>query len=356
MPKKTTRITVIKVAEVLREKGMKDTALVDCTGLDRRTVMKYVRGTPKRPSLSVLACIGEALGVSTNRLFEEIEREDLGSAVSRCGEAVIHKSSRTLREAPASDRPDHDRKYAVRCDFLSTWDELASRVVDDYVDELGTRARVKCHPWSAQTSGAPHLDNADEIRDGRAHVLIGSPVTSSFAEYVVSWLFNVTPYDESNAPKFPYVFRRPHYKDIVSAFGVRSPDDEYGIVCNKSGQTVARRVLIESGRPADAEDGGMVVIGRVPVKGPTRNSKGESLVIVLLGLSGPGTLACAEVVCDPANAGDLYPPVVSVPIVRAVTCRYHRRDPDDSRDNRTLVPGSARLVPLPTTAVAACMP
>jgi transcriptional regulator with XRE-family HTH domain len=349
------RVIVLKVRDVMREKNVTVADLKARTDLDERTIRDYRDGVVKRPTLEVLAKLAGGLGVPITRLFAEIEQEDLRSAMLRCGEVIIHKSSRTLQEVVDPGRPDHDPRYAIRREFLSTWDEQAGRVVDDYVNGFGIRARSKWHPWKQQASAAQHLDDADEISNGLAHVLLGSPVTSGFGERTTSWLFGVPPFQPANAGRFPYSFLWPGYRDVASAFGTRSPNDEYGILCNTTGKVVARRVLIESGKGISGADGGLIVVSRVLVKGPTRNSTGEGLVIVLLGLSGPGTLACAEVLCDPKNAGALYPPNVGEPIMRAVACEY-TREGDADRDDRVLVPNSARLVALATAQAASCKP
>ena len=343
------RVIRILLLEIMAERNLSIQALADLCGLAPRTIANYAYNKLKHPSLEILARIAAALGVPTSSLYEEHDLVDLRSGIRQCTQTVVHKSSRTFREA--LQLPQSENVYEnFLLEFISSWDDDAGQIACDFMNELQRRCTFARHVYDPKNApGTPHIDIDRELRNGSCHICIASPATSSFAETVVAYLYGVPPYRPDHASVFPYVFVWPKHRRVVSAFGRDASNGECGIWSRDEGRMVAHYELLKQGNPqARAKDGGLIVVSRVPVLGRAPSGTGEGLVIALLGLSGPGTVACMQVLRDLKNALELYPPEIGKPIMRAVTCTYGRSGLGTARDDRFL--DGWELLPIHGTA------
>jgi hypothetical protein len=194
---------------------------------------------------------------------------------------------------------------------------------------------VQRHAWgTAKAAGISSNDILKQFADGQAHIFIGSPPSSDSAEAVVAAAHNVPSFSPNLFWRaFPYVILWPRFRKVPSTWGWTSTEGRYGIVLTKTAKIVARRTSIEFGL---GDDAGLILVLRLAVTDPTC-ARREGLIIVLSGVSGPGTLACARVLLHQAFAArELYPTEVGVPLMRAVAASYKRPQADNTCDNRVL--------------------
>jgi hypothetical protein len=331
--------TRLRLSYWIEQKGMTSESFAKQCEMKLRDVRKYANGEMTRYERDTLARFAQVLGITVPDLFEPYY-DNVLTALQQCGDAVIHVTSRTFHESRADKRAEDARKQVPR-ELLSTWDidacnELQARLYG----AGGVRVHVRRHAWGTGP-GTQHVDVWRMVSDGRAHIIIGSPATSGFAEEMVSAFYGVPPYNAAMCKAFPHLFLWPSFRGVVSSFGLSSKQDEYGVVKTATGKIIAKRTVIECGR---GEDAGLIVVYRVPVIEP-KCARREGLVIALLGLSGPATLACARVLLRQASAAhELFPSVVKSPLMRAVTVLYDRPPGDNTRDDREIVTDTWRLV------------
>ena len=176
--------------------------------------------------------------------------------------------------------------------------------------------------------------SAQRLFEGGNHIVIGSPIANQFTEEVVCHAYGVPPYNPQMRDAFPYGFEWDDWRQVRSSFGWQGHHKQFGIAAVPSNKIVAPHVVVPSG---EGTDGALILVYRV-FQAPTQREVGdddERVVICLLGYSGPGTLAAAQLATNPEFAAGLYPPARTVPRMRAVACKYFRAAsalPDDNRE------------------------
>jgi hypothetical protein len=129
---------------------------------------------------------------------------------------------------------------------------------------------------------------------------------------------------------------------VPSSFGTKGQGKQFGIVAMPSNKIVAEHVMVPYG---DGKDCALIVVFRIYQK-PEQREFGddeERIIICLLGYSGTGTLAAANLAIDPHYAEGLYPLNRDQPRMRAVECDYSRQRTQLGEDNRVI--GDIRLLP-----------
>jgi hypothetical protein len=103
-------------------------------------------------------------------------------------------------------------------------------------------------------------------------------------------------------------------------------------------------------KAGEGQDCALILVYRIFVPPARRDDGGanERVVICILGHSGAGTLAGAQVATDPQYAAGLYPAERGVPHMRVVSATYTRAPIPTNRDNRE-VTGAMLVEVVPAT-------
>jgi hypothetical protein len=128
---------------------------------------------------------------------------------------------------------------------------------------------------------------------------------------------------------------------ITSSFGWQGVGKQFGIASTRDQKLVAFRTTVKEG---EGQDCALILVCRLLVP-PARRSPGadkDRVIICILGHSGAGTFAGAQVATAPRLAAGLYPPQRSVshmrvaPHMRVVSATYTRAPSTSLRDNRVV--------------------
>jgi hypothetical protein len=129
----------------------------------------------------------------------------------------------------------------------------------------------------------------------------------------------------------------------VSSFGAPSGAGQLGIIETQSQRVVAERTVVPEGEGSDC---GLIMTYRFSPPETERRLGGENddyIIIVIMGHSGCGTLASAQLLCDEETAaGLLYPEERDLPAFGVCAATYTRARSSLQLDNRIV--RSAELV------------
>jgi hypothetical protein len=229
---------------------------------------------------------------------------------------------------------------------INWWDDTVAEELRGFGERLDRRGKklevtVQRHQFGSE-AGSPSVDvseNMRPFRGGEVHVIVGSPLASDVCEIAVPALHGLASYTPDLYTEFSHYLAW-HRPCRPSSFG-RTWERDYDAVVNRAGKIVARHVPKTNGTGPDA---GLIVVSRVSTMGSAAAQSSEGLVVVVCGITGLSTLACARVFMDAANARELYPEAVDKPLMRAVTVTCSRPEAGGMRDQRVLQAGSWRLV------------
>jgi len=340
--KKKTKMTTKKVPALncnlkrLIEEGDVSTCgeLAEKLGVSRGAIENLVNGKAKSISFELAGAICEHFGVTMDALLE-VPKNDLWATVRRVGRVVIHLASRSFERDPGEEQ-EKDSERTVDREYLGTWDVLAKNALIEHIRGLGNyiEIREEIHADQGGNGGVLDGDRLVSVCDGAVHFLVGSPAASYHTEEIVSAMYGVPPRTPGVNGSFPYDFVWGPHRDVRSSFAWETTDDLCGIIDPNTTDMVAERTFVgeEGGVGLDC---GLIVTYRVS-KARTPDGYGEGLVIGLLGLSGPGTMAAARVATRAIDAPKLYPDNTDSPAMRVVQAQYTRPEEKTRRDNRQL--------------------
>jgi DNA-binding Xre family transcriptional regulator len=311
----------------MKDRGLTQHELSRLSGVDQERIRKLCNHTWGAITQSVAGKLCTALGVGMGELFE-IVPADIWWSVRRDRKLTVHLGSTSL-EARSASLP------GATLDRLGigTWDVRALFHVYEYLNRTTMGGVVFEYAEHSEDLSDPAC--VDGLFGEGSHLILGSPLVNPIAEDAVCRASNVPPRDRRQAGKFAFRFRWDRPKE--SSFGEFGGSCEPGIVARGDTGTIARRTVIASGD--DGEDCGLVFAFRhAPqvTSGGRPTQADESIVIVIMGHSGCGTLGGTQLVCSDEGARAVYPERRGVGALHAYTVGYRRDETSSSGfDNRT---------------------
>jgi len=310
--------------------------------VSKETISQLRGNRSKGMSNRTIARLCAFFGVRIGDLFEVLP-EDLWLPMRLTKEVTIHFGSRALTTPQLVDDTD---PATISCQFIGSWDFRAFQCISEHLSGLDRDIRV--HLREHITGAGRGIDpavkaSAQSIFESGNHIVIGSPIANQFTEEVVCHAYDVPPYNPKMRSTFPYGFQWDRRGRLTySSFGWQGPRRQFGIAALPSGEIVAPHVLVSEG---EGTDGALILVYRV-FQPPVQRQVGdddERIIICLLGHSGPGTLAAAQLATNPEYAAGLYPASRKLPRMRAVSCTYFREPGANFEDNRKVT--SVKLIP-----------
>jgi DNA-binding Xre family transcriptional regulator len=324
-----------RLREIMRERPITVEELHRITGVGREAICALRSPSWQRVSRHVIGKICGALNITLDQLFI-LNPQDIWASIKLSGEVTIHYGSRSLPEAPlAGGTPDEDA-VTMAGQYIGTWDTRTFKWIFEYLKQTGLDVNVTLqeHVSDAERGFDPSAhDSARQIFESGNHVVIGSPVANQFTEEVVCHAYGVPPYAPQKREAFPYGFVWDSRRTVISSFGWQRIGSEFGIASTRTGRLVAWRTMVKEG---EGKDCALILVYRNFVPPARRRPGGdkERVVICILGHSGAGTLAGAQVATNPKCTAGLYPPESGKPHLRVVGATYTRAPIGSLRDNR----------------------
>lgn len=270
-----------------------------------------------------------ALGIGMGELFTLVRR-DLWYPVHASHEVTIHLGSTRLPDSSAVSAPlsagqaeQHTREY------ISAHDHRAFRQIIHHLTSFpaGLELRIKEHGADRDVYAANSPRSLDELFPTGNHVVIGSPLSNSFAEAVVAATYAARPYLADDRSHFPYGFVWSPHRTVASAFGWAGTARDVGIASTSSGELVAQRT--SPAADGVGHDCAMIVVTTLfkPVS-RRRFANDDTRTIIFVGGHGAlGTEAGARIATDREFAARLSPPKNAAPRMGVVSTTYlHRAD------------------------------
>jgi DNA-binding Xre family transcriptional regulator len=334
------------------DRGITVDKLHRISGVGREAIVALRKNTWKQVSRTALARICGVLDIGLDQLLELIP-EDIWAPIRTSREVTVHYGSRALTGVQVAGSSDEARQFRQ---FVGVWDLRSINLISEYLRQWGVdiRVRLEEHVTGPERGFDPSVREAVRrlFHEGN-HVLIGSPIANQFAEEAVCHAYKVTPYAPQMRQGFPYGFVWESARGVVSSFGWESVGKEIGIASTSTGKLVAWRTPSGDG---EGKDCALILVYRILQPLVRRSSGGdeERVIIAILGHSGVGTYAAAELAIDPVWGPSLYPRERGKPFMGVVqaTCTSSAANPP--RDTRevtrwTLVdaPSASAAVPDP---------
>ena len=316
-----------RLAEIMARKGLRVEDVCRRCGVHRCVVVNLRRNSFEKLSRSVITRICKGLNISLDALLEVYE-EDALFPVRLHRHLTIHMGCNTVMAA-AND------PVAMGRHTIGSWDLRASIELRNAIepsDGRSVQVQYQWHDLGVQTD-TEAIDRAFAAGD---HVILGSPVSNRFTEYVVSRMFGVPPFTAAERHRFPANFVLDSAHCVPSSLAFQGQGTEFGIVSTQTGRMIARRTLVAEGQ---GEDCALIVVLRLFQPPKLRGVFGKDdqrVIVCALGHSGPGTLAAVRVLLDPRFASLLWPPKLGQPLMAAVSATYERAPGSNGRDNRVL--------------------
>lgn len=309
--------------ELMDERGYGVDKLHRMSGVNRGTISNLSNNSFQGVSRQNIARLCGVLNKSIEELFVVLPK-DIWLPIRLSKSVTVHFGSRFLSEV----RPGDDgRGDLVLRPYFGVWDFRAFQKIQEYLASLapGIHVEFKEHITGEGRGIDPNTRSlVREIFEGSGnHILIGSPVANSFVEEVVCRAYDVEPYNPNHRKRFPYGFAWDESRSRRSSLGWRAAQNVYGIAALPSEKVIVPCGL---GNQAEGTDGALIVVYRTG-KDPKQKDGGadqERIIICLLGYSGPGTDAAAQLATNSKHAAGLYPDERNRPRMRAVSCKYHR--------------------------------
>lgn len=309
--------------------------------VSRETLGNWRRNKFKGFSTSTVGRVAGALGCGIGDLFVLLP-EDIWLPIRLAKEVTIHFGSRAFTEPRPARNGDGNH---VSRELMGTWDFKTFQLISEHLMRLQRDIHVKTqlHVTGPRRINDPTAHTwAERVFERGNHIFIGSPRANGITEEVVCKAYGVAPYNPQMRGKFPYSFLWDDWREVLSSFGAQQRGKQCGISAMPSNRIVAPHVNVASGK---GSDGGLILTYRV-FQAPARRESDdddERVVICLLGYSGPGTLATAQIATNPECAAGLFPPARKVPRMRAVRCKHVCEASPIPGDNREVK--EAELVP-----------
>ncbi len=330
-----------RLREIMHERRMKVEQLHRRTGVGRETIAALRKDEWTRVSREAIGRICGALNITLDELFVLI-LEDIWAPIKLSHEVTIHYGSRPFAEPQRT--PGDARARGFSRQYAGVWDMRSFIHIFEYLKQMcpDISVRFQEHRTGVDRGFDPSVrESVRRVFASGNHVVIGSQIANQFTEEVVCFAYGVPPYAPGKRDAFPYGFVWDSERSITSSFGWQGIGEEFGIVSTRTGRPVALRTVVEQG---EGQDCALILVYRM-LQAPARRRHGaddERIVIAILGDSGLGTLAAAQVATDERFAAGLYPPERGKPHMRAVALNYIRAATASTYDNREVT--EARLV------------
>jgi DNA-binding Xre family transcriptional regulator len=330
-----------RLKELMHEGGRKVGELHRAARISKETISQLRGNSSKAVSTRAIAHLCGELNVGIGELFEVLP-EDIWMPIRLAREVTVHFGSRAVT-APEPVRAED--AAMLSCQFVGCWDIRAFQCISEYLIGLNRdiRVRLEEHITGAGRGIDPAVKaSARGIFERGNHVVIGSQIANQFTEEVVCHAYDVAPYNPQMRTAFPYGFEWDHWRQVRSSFGWQGHRKHFGIAALPSNEIVAPSAIVAEG---EGPDGALILVYRLftPLAQRNGGDDDERIIICLLGYSGPGTLAAAQLATNPEHAAGLYPASRKVPRMRAVACTYFRRPGAKHEDNREVT--SVSLIP-----------
>lgn len=307
----------LRLAEMLKEKGMTQADLGRLTGLSEERLSKLVRNLWSQLKRAEIGVLLPALDATPADLFKAYTPSIFfGSRWE--GPLTVHLSARSTGNGRAYGRdPSGDPLE------FNDRDVEAYKLIHDHASHLGIHVELGLH-------GRDSLDRLryQHLVEIGTHIVIGSNRTGQLSEYAVAQMYAAHAFDGSALDRFPFNFSWGDGINVQSSFGFdsRSRDLEEGIYSTREKKLVAKHTHPRGGL---GEDCGLIAVYRVesPADEKMYGIRKERCVVVVAGHGRVGTLGCAKLLVDPAYEEQLYPKTAKQPRMFVVQVKYFRPQP-----------------------------
>jgi DNA-binding Xre family transcriptional regulator len=325
VPQQPQRIRC-RLDEIMRERGLtQNHEVAERVGCRDESIAKLRHGPWGRIDTKLAGKVCHALGVAFGDLFEFVPL-DIWYPVRRDRKLSVHLGSTALASPASGSAANIDRQG------IGTWDVRALFKLSDFLNGM-TPGGV---PITYVEHNAANYDPGDleEHFSGGNHLILGSPLVNPAAEDFVCRGMQVPARTPEQAAALPYGF---HWsREVRSTFGKSvGPDAAVG-VARRDGAVIARRTVVPPGE--DGDDCGLVFTHRFAPQPPGAreqpSDERDCIVVVIMGHSGCGTLAGAELVTDMKIAERLYPTERDRGALCAFSVRYRRLGTTSGFDDR----------------------
>jgi len=330
-----------RLRDIMDERGITVDALHQRARVGREAIAALRKNNWKLVGRSTMGRVCNALNITLDQLFDLIP-EDIWAAVKLSREITIHYGSRTVLESHEASRSGDDAQHCRQ--YVGVWDMRALTLIWEHLKGWGLdiSVRLEEHITGLDRGFDPSVREAvRRVFDTGNHLVIGSPIANQFAESVVCHAYGVAPYAPQKPQQFPYEFVWDSARAVTSSFGRQGVEGKFGIASTRTGELVAQRTVVSDG---EGQDCALILVHRI-WQPPTRRGIGgedERVVIAILGHSGVGTYAGAQVAADPICATGLHPLERGKPQLRVVAATYTASPVTPPRDNRQVT--SVRLL------------
>jgi DNA-binding Xre family transcriptional regulator len=327
-------IIVCRLKEIMDERQLTGKRLSQMTGVSEDKITNLRLQRWQNVSRRVLERLAAALNVGVHHLFVT-QPADVWFPIRRHQKVTVHLGSTSSRVLEGRREPidTSGAEDAIDRQFIGVWDHRAFAHVYNHL---------------AKTSvGSVHYEFEEhEIGEARApsdvywkrsnHIVIGSPIVNPSAEHAVSFATKIPARTPARASEFPFNFRWQVTRETVSSFGARSDASPLGITATQSQEVVAERTVVAQGSGSDC---GLIMTYRFSPPEKERRLGDENddyIVIVIMGHSGCGTLASAQLLCREGEAKALYPVERERAAFGVCTATYSREYSHLAHDNRII--------------------
>jgi DNA-binding Xre family transcriptional regulator len=323
-----TPLMFCHLREIMKARNLQVTDLCKAAGVHRSLVNNLRQNTFERLPRAGIAKICKALDLPLGELFS-FHEEHPWFAVRLHHNLTVHLGCNTFN---SPERTTEDGVFGRH--YYGSWDIRSYVELREFLDGFADKitVRYRGHDFTAETDQRA----IDAVFGQGDHLLIGSPISNRFMEFVICRMYDVPPFTAQMRTKFPLNFVWDSSRSVPSSFGYKGQGGEFGIFSHQAGRLVARRTFVAQG---EGEDCGLIVVQRLfqPVKNRRHFGRDDHRVIIcILGHSGPGTLAALRVATDPTYGPYLWPQEFGTPVMAVVSARYTRAPGAEGRDNRVL--------------------
>jgi DNA-binding Xre family transcriptional regulator len=323
-----TPLMFCHLREIMDQRNLHVVDLCKAAGVHRSLVNNLRQNTFEKLPRAGIAKICRALDLSLGELFSFYE-EHPWFAVRLHGDLTVHFGCNTFT---SPERTAEEGLFGRH--YYGSWDIWSYVELRAFLKSFEREVTVhyRGHDFKAETD-----QRAIDAVFGRGdHLLIGSPISNRFMEFVICRMYDVPPFTAGVRTRFPLNFVWDSSRMVPSSFGYQGQGGEFGIFSHQAGRLVARRTFVAQG---EGEDCGLIVVQRLFQPPRDRGHFGRDdhrVIVCILGHSGPGTLAALRVATDPKYGPYLWPQEFGKPVMAVVSARYTRAPGADGRDNRVL--------------------
>ena len=319
--------------------------LAEYTGIAYHKVRRLVDGRYARIPIGWLQIIANVLGIrEVHDLFTIEWRGDIwqyartGSGKGGSRNVTIHLASAPYElnlvgedKEAAADYLDPERCGVYDIEAFAELQNAVNKTCD----------LVKPKPWIHRDDpvGDPRYEKArmewDLIKRARGmHIVLGCHRTF---EAFCCFAHGVDPsaIRDEVRKQFQYIFQRVKTRGFHSPIArIVSDAALAGVVEAATGKIIAHYRLVKKGY---GRDYAIIVTYRIPSEDDPNVDCG--IIVLIMGVTGIGTLGGAQFVANPLNGLALFPSEVGKPLMNVISVKYESvsTDPLDTRDTRQVV-------------------